>query len=196
MRLFHFSDDPGIAVFEPRPVRTPVERPGGQDWLNGPLVWAIEGSHAQLYLFPRDCPRILVWPKPGSLAADTERWMGRSGAAAGVAFVEAAWMERIAGAVVHRYELPAGGFEALGDVGMWVSRSAVRPMAVEALTGLPGQLARHGFELRPLPSLLPLKAVWGSSLHASGLRLRNAQGWGEPGWPHSPGAIPPPAVAG
>jgi len=26
MQLYHFSDDPGIAVFEPRPVRVPSER--------------------------------------------------------------------------------------------------------------------------------------------------------------------------
>lgn len=52
MRLFHYSDDPGIAVFEPRPVRVPVDRPRGQEWLNGPLVWAIDGPHGILYPFP------------------------------------------------------------------------------------------------------------------------------------------------
>jgi hypothetical protein len=32
-------------------------------------------------------------------------------------------------------------------------------------------------DLHVLPDLLPLKGVWDSSLHASGIRLRNAAGW-------------------
>jgi hypothetical protein len=42
MRLFHFTDDPTIKVFEPRPVQVPVGRPKGFEWLNGALVWAID----------------------------------------------------------------------------------------------------------------------------------------------------------
>jgi hypothetical protein len=34
-------------------------------------------------------------------------------------------------------------------------------------------------ELRVMESLLPLRGVWDSSLHASGIRLRNARGWNE-----------------
>ncbi|WP_339329380.1 DUF6886 family protein [Burkholderia multivorans] len=50
--LFHFSDDPGIAMFHPRPVRVADDRPAGQEWLNGPLVWATDEAHYLLYLFP------------------------------------------------------------------------------------------------------------------------------------------------
>jgi hypothetical protein len=42
MRLFHFSDDPAIAIFTPRPVRVPAQRAPGREWLNGTLVWAID----------------------------------------------------------------------------------------------------------------------------------------------------------
>ena len=76
MRLFHFSDDPDIAQFEPRPVRVPVERPAGREWLNGPLVWAIDDWHQPLYLFPRECPRILLWPTSRTTKQDRLRWMG------------------------------------------------------------------------------------------------------------------------
>ena len=62
MRLFHFSEDPSIEEFVPRPVRVPSARPPGQDWLNGPLVWAVSEDRQATYLFPRDCPRILLWP--------------------------------------------------------------------------------------------------------------------------------------
>ncbi len=32
-------------------------------------------------------------------------------------------------------------------------------------------------ELRVMESLTPLRGVWETSLHASGIRLRHAQGW-------------------
>jgi hypothetical protein len=38
-------------------------------------------------------------------------------------------------------------------------------------------LRSSGVELRVLDRLTPLRGVWDSSLHASGIRLRNAQGW-------------------
>lgn len=61
MRLFHFSEDPTIVTFAPRAVVVPSRRSPGKEWLNGPLVWAIQESLDFMYLFPRDCPRILTW---------------------------------------------------------------------------------------------------------------------------------------
>ena len=74
MRLFHFSDDGGLTRFTPRPVLVPSARPPGRDWLNGPLVWAIDEARQPLYLFPRDCPRILLYPTPATTAEDLQRW--------------------------------------------------------------------------------------------------------------------------
>ncbi|MDO8800293.1 DUF6886 family protein [Phenylobacterium sp.] len=176
MRLFHFSDDPGIECFVPRPVRVPSARPPGRDWLNGPLVWAIDETTQPLYFFPRDCPRILLWETPATTAQDRDRWFGASDAAM-IAHVEQAWFDRLSREPIYRYELPIEGFEDLADAGMWVSRQAVTPLAVEALSDLPAWLARHGVELRLMESLVPLRDVWSSSLHASGVRLRHAQGW-------------------
>jgi hypothetical protein len=185
MRLFHFSEDPAIAVFTPRPVLTPVDRPAGQDWLNGPLVWAIDDAHDILYLFPRECPRILIWPTPRTTAGDRAQWFA-DGPRRAIAFIEEGWLERLRMAVVHRYELPSATFEDLGDAGMWVSREPMRPLSVEAIPHLPRVLEARNVELRVLPTLTPLKHIWATSLHASGIRLRNAKGWGDPGWPHSP----------
>ncbi|MDF2901263.1 MAG: hypothetical protein K0Q62_1322, partial [Phenylobacterium sp.] len=94
MRLFHFSDDPAIERFEPRPVLVPSARAPGREWLNGPLVWAIDEPHQPMYLFPRDCPRILLWPRPDTTAQDLERWWGGSPCRI-IAHVEAAWLERL-----------------------------------------------------------------------------------------------------
>lgn len=176
MRLFHFSDDPDIAAFEPRPVAIPSPRPPGRDWLNGPLVWAIDEPHQPLYLFPRDCPRILVWPRADTTADDMDRWFADR-ACRMIAHIEAAWLERLRETTLYRYELPWAGFEDLGDAGMWVSRQAAAPIRMDAVKDLPGALHAAGVELRIMTSLTPLRDVWSTSLHASGIRLRNAQGW-------------------
>lgn len=178
MRLFHFSDDPAIARFEPRPVRTPSARRPGQAWLNGPLVWAIDEDHQRLYLFPRECPRIVVWPRPDSTQADTDRWLGglQPGMQA-MAFIESTWADQVHTGHLYRYELPPGPFESLEDAGMCVSRQAVAPVAQELLADLPAALRANQTELRVVDSLVPLRPVWDSTLHASGIRLRNAADW-------------------
>lgn len=60
---------------------------------------------------------------------------------------------------------------------MWVSHTITHPQSVERLDSLPTVLRSNGVELRLVDSLVPLKNMWGSSLHVSGLRLRNAAGW-------------------
>jgi hypothetical protein len=176
LRLFHFSDDPTIEVFTPRPVRVPAERPPGREWLNGPLVWAIEEARQGMYLFPRDCPRILLWRKPETTEADLAHWWGARESQM-IAHIEWAWFERVKSTPIHRYEFAPAGFEDLQDAGMWVARQPVRPVAMETLTDLPTAMAAAGVELRVMERLTPLRHVWSTSLHASGVRLRNAQGW-------------------
>ncbi len=146
------------------------------DWLNGPLVWAIEEAWQSLYLFPRDCPRILLTPKQTTSAEDLAKWFP-PGTSRMIAYVERAWLERISTAILYRYELPDETFQPLDDAGMWVSKRIVIPKSREALTITPSRLAMEGVELRGVDSLLPLRGVWSSSLHVSGIRLRNAQGW-------------------
>lgn len=189
MTLFHFSDDPSIAAFVPRSVRVPAVRRPGMEWLNGPLVWAIDGWHAPLYLFPRECPRILVWRTPRTTQADAAAWFGGCDARM-IAFLprdrEAAFRRY----TLYRYALPSETFEAIGDAGMHVAREAVVPDRMDSLDDLAGELAAEDVTLRLVDSLLPLRTLWSTTLHASGIRLRNVAGWGEPGWPHS---RPPPA---
>ena len=74
MRLFHFSEYFSIERFVPRPLRVPVARPKGEEWLNGPLVWAIDDVHQPMYLFPLECPRILLWPTPETTTKDYKVW--------------------------------------------------------------------------------------------------------------------------
>jgi hypothetical protein len=173
MGLFHFSEENNIEVFMPRPVEVATPRPQGQEWLNGPLVWAIDDWHSPMYLFPRDCPRIFVWPTatttPEYLTAYKKMTTCRM-----VAHIELGWLDRLSRTTIYRYELSPDGFEALNDAGMWISRAPSMPLNMERIDNVEKALEAAGVELRVLPSLKTLAPLWKTSLHVSGIRLRNA----------------------
>jgi hypothetical protein len=168
MTLYHFSEDPTIDRFVPR---TPTHRPDV-----APLVWAIDEWHAPMYLFPRDCPRILLWQLPTTTKEDAERWFGASEARM-IAHLEYAWLERMHSVPIYRYTLPPDTFVSLDDAGMHVSRETIAPMSIQPVGDLVAALRAASVELRLMERLTPLRGVWDTSLHASGIRLRNAQGW-------------------
>jgi uncharacterized protein DUF6886 len=177
MRLFHFSHDASIRRFEPRPVPPGSNRPEGSRWVaEAEVVWAIDEPHQAMYLFPRDCPRILLWQTPQTRDEDLAPWGGERSDRV-IAHIEWGWLERMRTGSICRYEMPAEHFEDLQDAGMWVSRQAVTPIGMEVVDDLLGALAALGVELRVMPSLAPLKGAWDTSLHASGIRLRNAADW-------------------
>jgi hypothetical protein len=183
--LYHYSEEPGIARFEPRepPSRTPGFPGTPQAVPHGAnVVWAIDEWHSPLYYFPRDCPRVCFWPLAATSEADRLRWMGESRAPM-VACIEWVWLERLRATTLYRYRMPEGSFRLLegpnASPGTWVSEEAVTPIGVGAVGDLCGALRDAGVELRLMESLLPLRGVWESSLHASGVRLRNARDWNE-----------------
>ena len=65
-RLFHFSEDPAIESFAPKSVDVPTERLAGEEWLNGPLVWAVSEGKQATYLFPENALELSsgVLPRP------------------------------------------------------------------------------------------------------------------------------------
>src|SRR5947207_3071421 len=101
MLLYHFSEEPDIAVFVPR---SPLERPEVE-----PLVWAIDEWHAPMYFVPRNCPRACFWPKSTTTLADRERWYSGIDARLVIA-VETGWLERIRATKLYRYTLPHASF--------------------------------------------------------------------------------------
>lgn len=169
MRLFHFSEDPAIETFVPRVL---AQRPEIQ-----PLVWAVHPDYGWTYCFPRECPRILAWPLPETTANDLRAWC-QNGPPRRVACIEAAWLERMGTVPLYRYEFEPEGFEALdGDAWMLVSAREQRPAAMNPVGDLAHALVGEGVELRVMPSLLPLRDAWDTTMHVSGIRLRNAAGW-------------------
>ncbi|HEX6195554.1 MAG TPA: hypothetical protein VFZ37_06570 [Jiangellaceae bacterium] len=168
-RLFHFSEEPDIAEFAPRKVRHRPDVP--------PLVWTIDEPHQFMYMFPRECPRILLWPLPTSAPEDVAHWFGRSDAQV-IAYVEYGWLERMRSTTLYRYDMPPASFTDLGDAGAWVSEQRVVPTGVEPIDDIFTALEIAAVELRVLPRLTPLVGLWETTtLHWSAIRMRNAQDW-------------------
>lgn len=169
MALYHFSEDPTIERFVPRP---PLAHPEVE-----PLVWAIDPWHQSLYFVPRDCPRVCFWPVESTTPEDYDRFFAYVTDRMVIA-VELTWFERLRTTRLYRYTMPAELFESRNDNGMYTSRQTVVPLAVEPLDDLPRRLLEARVELRLCSSLVPLgKAVIASTMNFSLIRMRNAQGW-------------------
>jgi len=169
--LYHFSEEPDIAVFEPRPP------PSGDEVT--PVVWAIHEDSAVMYYFPRDCPRACFWPDVGTSEEDRERWFGGVEARR-IICVESGWLERIRRTTLYRYEMPEVAFRQARDdaSGHYVSEKPVIPVGVEAMPDLLAAIETENVELRITPSLAELwRRVIASTLQFSGTRLRNARGF-------------------
>ena len=153
MRLFHFSEDPSIEVFEPHVARTAAEKE--------PLVWAVDELRAHTYWFPRACPRVTFWPPV-------------------VHAIEWGWLDAMRTTELFRYEFDPAGFERSGHAppgsgDFWVSRETVRPIGVEPVGDLLALHAEAGIELRVVADLRPLAEdvaapAWAG--HFSIIRLR------------------------
>lgn len=164
--LWHFSEKPDIREFVPRPTAGRADAE--------PLVWAIDDTHAPLYFFPRDCPRVAFWATGKTTLSDQERFLGLT-AAKKVIAIEGAWLERMRDARLFRYALPDDTFDQLYDIGMCVSRQTVTPVSVEPVEDLMTRLRDAKIELRVTPSLWPLHdALLDATLHFSMIRMRNA----------------------
>jgi hypothetical protein len=161
MKLFHVSETPGIAVFEPRVIAD-----------GAPKVWAIEQRTLSNYLLPRDCPRVCFRPSAAATPAELALLEG----AAAVIAIEAAWLDRVRTATVHIYDMPAEGFTLEDQIaGYWTSREPIVPTGRHAVDNLPDRIAEAGARLLVLPSLWPLHdKVRASALAFSLIRMRNA----------------------
>ena len=164
--LWHVSDDPSLARFQPHVAVTAHEVE--------PLVWAVDTRHLPFYWFPRDCPRGTFWADVSTDPADGERLLA---GASCVHAIEKAWLDRVRAATVYAYRFPEETFEPHPEVGgYWISRTAVEPLEVREVGDLVALHHEAEIELRVLPNLWPLwNEVVASTLEYSGMRLRNAQ---------------------
>lgn len=166
MRLFHYSEEPDIQIFEPRP----------NNYHDFNVVWAVGEAVAVNFLTPRDCPRITYGIDAHTSAADRERWMSHS-ATERVIAIESAWLDRLRRCTLYEYEMPSASF-VLEDApaAHYISRQIITPIHRRVISDLLGELASRNVELRVLPSLWPLRdCIAASTLRFSIYRMRNAQ---------------------
>jgi hypothetical protein len=107
--VYHFSEDSAIERFTPHvPATNPNHRPA---------VWAIDEGHAPLYWFPRDCPRVTAWPRDEAEGAAFRSAFTTDSSR--VHAMELAWLTRMRGTDLYRYDLPADRFRLvrLGNAG-------------------------------------------------------------------------------
>ena len=161
--LFHVSEEPGIKLFEPR----------ASQYVEEPVVWAIDSDHLRNYLLPRECPRVTFYAGAKTTSADVDRFLGSSPA---VVAVESRWLDRLRSCQLYCYHLPAETFACIDEcAGYFVSRKSVVPASVEFFDDPIAELLKRGVELRFLPSLWSLRdAVVGSTLQFSLIRMLNA----------------------
>lgn len=146
--LFHFSEDPDIALFVPHVPRTNSS--------HAPAVWAIDEEHSPLYWFPRDCPRVTAWPRNGDEAAAFRSAFATDARRAHM--IESGWLERMTSTTVYRYELDAADFVPWNDAsGQWISDHPVEPLAVAPIGDLLVLHRDAGIELRVVDNLWPLR---------------------------------------
>ena len=164
LRLYHFSDQPGIEVFTPRLSRT-----------GGALVWAIEEKYAFKYLLPRDCPRVTFWPGERTTAKDVRRLMGCTNAGYVVA-VEKGWMPRILACKLYRYAFDPAGFVLQDEcAGYYISDAPQTPGECTVIEGAFSALLACDIELRIVDELWTLRdMVVESSLDYSIIRFASA----------------------
>ena len=165
--LYHFSEDPHIERFVPHVPRTnPCHRAA---------VWAIDHEHAPLYWFPRDCPRVAIWPRDvDATASFRERF---TTTASRMHAIESAWLDRMRKASVYRYEFDAESFLPWENAdGQWISEHEVVPAAVMSVGDLLAAHADANIELRIVSSLWPLHDLARhGEFDFSLVRMHNAQ---------------------
>lgn len=167
--IFHISDNPAIARFEPRPAPSP-----GQE---GKMVWGVDEEHVHNYLLPRDCPRVCFRAVEGTTPEDREQLFSAGESARAVVAVESRWLEVLRTGRLYRYLLPSESFSCIdAGAGYHISREAVVPERVEAIDDILLALVERDVELRVVPTLWPLRdRVAGSTAEFSIIRMRNAQ---------------------
>jgi hypothetical protein len=169
MRLFHVSEEAGIARFEPRPVPSP------DSGISGDAVWAVDEEHLPNFIVPRDCPRVTFGIGERTTEEDRARFFAHSRARRIVA-VESRWASAIRACTLWLYEMPPESFAiALEEAGHYISRTTVIPIGVIEIRDLIAEMLKREVELRFVPDLWPLSdAVVASTLEFSNIRMKNA----------------------
>jgi len=148
--LFHISEEPGIAIFQPRPSPSHFEN------ISGDVVFAISDRLLHNYLLPRDCPRVTYYATEQTTDADKHWFFGNS-TASNIIIVESGWYRRIKETTLYSYEFPQDNFTLIDEcAGYYISYKPVIPLSVTPVDDIMGELLSRNIELRYTPSLIKL----------------------------------------
>lgn len=169
MRLFHVSEEPDIAIFEPRfPTRKDLDQNIG-------LVWAIDEARLPNFLTPRDCPRVTYHVGSQTTDADKERFFSSARVNHAVV-IESKWYRTMKDTVLYVYEFHPEEF-VLQDstAGYYVATKTQYPKTKYVLKDLFGELLQRHVEIRITDNLWDIaNAVKTSTLNWSLCRMANA----------------------
>lgn len=169
MKLFHFSEESSIDIFEPRVKENRKDMP--------PVVWAIDDVHEFTFYFPRNCPRIVYTRTDELNDEDRNKFFGLTSSDI-VITVETEWYERIKNTTLYKYTMPAHTFQLFDEfAGYYISTQTVKPIEIETINHLLDRLVDLNIEVRFTPSLYPLReAILNSSVKDFGIhRFANAK---------------------
>ena len=167
MKLFHFSEEPDIAIFEPRQLEYRLNEPA--------MVWAVDEFHAPHYFLPRDCLRVCIWPQEDTTEEDSQRFFGHSRTNHIIA-VETGWLEQIRNTQLYQYTFDPEDFDLYdSNAGYYTSTQTVKPTSIDPIDDLIQRIASRGIEFRITPSLLPLRdSILASTVNFSMIRMKYA----------------------
>jgi hypothetical protein len=166
--LFHFSEDPDIAVFRPHVPATSPHNP--------PMVWAVDEAHAPGFWFPRDAPRACCW-SDGKPLTEIGRMLLGMGAIERMHAIETDWLERMRACRMYVYRFDATPFRIFDTpAGYYSTTETIEPLSVEPIGDLLTLHADAGIELRIVPNLWPvIDVIVASGLEFSIIRKANAK---------------------
>ncbi len=174
MRLFHVSEEPNIAVFEPRlPTRKDLDPNVG-------LIWAIDEQRLANFLTPRNCPRVTYHVKAATTAQDRQRFF-TSPTMRHAVVIESGWYKPMMQATLYLYEFDPKDFVLQDDAaGYYVATKPQIPIKRHVVTDLFGELIARNVELRIVDDLWSIaEAVQTSTLNWSLCRMAFAKRRGE-----------------
>ncbi|MCM3337646.1 hypothetical protein M3650_03065 [Paenibacillus sp. MER TA 81-3] len=167
--LYHFSEEPDIEIFKPRPPTSFPQYP--------PMVFAIDEASAVHYFFPRDCPRVIYWKAAWSTEEDRDFFFANT-TVNKIIVVENGWLERIRSTKLYVYTFPAEKFQLFEEAktaGYYTAAEEIVPLQVEPVGDLLERIASQHVELRFTPDLHPIRnSVIASTLDFSIIRFKHA----------------------
>jgi hypothetical protein len=148
--LFHYSEDPGVARFEPHVPRTNPNVAAA--------VWAIDEARSPLYWFPRDCPRVTVWANDAPQRRRLQQLFDTEGVRVHAA--PSSWSDEIAGCSLYEYRFDASGFDPWPEAeGQWIARRTVIPFDVVPVGDLFLRQREAEVDLRLVPDLQAMREM-------------------------------------